>query len=140
MSLLVLPAPMAGGRLLPPGGQQISKAAPVGTVGFPSCHRDSPQTWATSSPRTPTAPSLAAHAHPKPRGGRGRWRRARPSLLLPILRPEGRSCAGALAQSPGSHPSRQRTMHRLKNNQHRCPATLPHLVQKGSKILCLVDY
>lgn len=64
MSLLVLPARMAVGRLLPEGTQHFSKAASVGTVSFPSCHRDSSQTWATSSSRAPMGPSMAAHIAP----------------------------------------------------------------------------
>lgn len=36
MSLLVLSAPMTGGRLLSLEGQHFSQAASVGTVGFPS--------------------------------------------------------------------------------------------------------
>lgn len=39
MSLLLLPAPMTGGRLLPLEGQHFSQAALVGTMGFPFAHQ-----------------------------------------------------------------------------------------------------
>lgn len=143
MSLLVLPAPMAGGRLPPEGTQHFSKTASVGTMSFPSCHRDSPQTWATSFSRAPMGPSMAAHKAPHtPQAPR--WQRlgvlgftcrvargANPSRLLAILKPEGCSCTGGLAQSPNSHPSWYRTTHGLKNNEHHCSVTLP--CSKGFK-------
>lgn len=74
MSLLVLPAPMTGGRLLPLEGQHFSQAASVDTVGFPSCHRDShglprllghPWVHAWQPTQPPT--------HPNRWGGRGWW-------------------------------------------------------------------
>lgn len=74
MSVLVLPAPMIGGRLLPLGGQHFSQAASVGTVGFTSCYRDRHgqphlleylwvHAWQPTQPHTP----------PNPWGGRGWW-------------------------------------------------------------------
>lgn len=149
MSLLVVPAPVAGGSLLwegntsPRQSQWAPWVFPLAT-GIARRHGQPPlldHPWV--HPWQPTQ----LQAQPKPQGGRcwwcwgcpmaGGWG-ADPSLLLAILKPEGCSCTGALAQSPNSHPSWYRTTHGLKNIQHHDPVTLP--CPKGSKILCLVDY
>lgn len=109
------------------------KTASVGIVGYPSCHRDSTQTWATSM-----GPSMAAHTASSLRWQRlvvlgfpmGGGVRLHPHLA--ILRLKGCSCAGAFAENPSSGTlTWYRTMHGIKNNQHSCSVTLP--CSKGFK-------
>lgn len=116
MSLLVLPAPMAGGRLLWEGNASPRQpqctpwvfplAAGIACrqgqpplLGHPQVHPWQP----TQPPQAPQAPRwqrLVVLGLPR-RVGEGEGR-ADPSLLLAILKPEGCSCTGALAQSSNS--------------------------------------